>query len=73
MRCIGALHIKTSICTRIHILKDSLTIFTNYLSVTKDQALEETAFTLFYSVFYSGFQPIDFTIKKFLLTILEYT
>ena len=34
-----ALHIKTSICTRILISKDRLVVFTNSPSVTKDQAL----------------------------------
>ena len=37
----------TSICTRIPIPKDRLAVFTNYPSVTKNQALEETVLTLF--------------------------
>ena len=35
---IEALHLKTSICTRIPIPKDRLAAFTNYPSVSKDQA-----------------------------------
>ena len=35
---IEALHLKTSICTRIPIPKDRLAVFTNYPSVSKDQA-----------------------------------
>ena len=39
---IEALHIKTSICIRIPIYNDRLAVFTNYPSVTNEQALEET-------------------------------
>ena len=50
------LHIKTPICTRIPIPKGRLTVLTNYPSVTKDKALEETALTLFQPVVYGCFQ-----------------
>ena len=60
---IEALHIKTLICTRIPILKDRLANFTNYPSVTKDQALEETVLTLFHSVVHGYFKLAGVTIK----------
>ena len=57
------LYIKTSICARMLVPKDRLTIFTNYPSVTKDQALQETVLTLFYRVVYGCFQLIGATIE----------
>ena len=57
------LHIKTSICARIPIPKDGLTIFTNYPSVTKDQELEKTVLTLFHPVVCGCFQPVIVTIE----------
>ena len=57
------LHIKTPICARIPISKDRLAVFTNYPSVTKDQALEETVLTgLFHPVVHGCFQLIGITI-----------
>ena len=44
------------ICARILISKDRLAVFTNYPSVTKDQALEETVLTLFHPVVHGCFQ-----------------
>ena len=44
------LHIKKLIYAKIPIPKDRLAVFTNYLCVIKDQALQETGFTLFHSV-----------------------
>ena len=43
--------------------KDRLTVFTNYLSITKDQALEETILTLFDPVIHSCFQFVNVTIE----------
>ena len=57
------LHIKTPICARILISKDRLAVFTNYPSVTKDQALEETVLTgLFHPVVHGCFQLVGITI-----------
>ena len=53
-RFIEALHIKPPICARLPISKDRLAIFTNYPSVTKDQALEETVLTLWFT---AAFNP----------------
>ena len=47
----------------ILIPKDRLAIFTNYPSVIKDQALEETVLTLFHPVVHGCFQPISITIE----------
>ena len=58
MGFIEVLHTNIPICTRILIPKDRLAIFTNYPSVTKDQALAETVLTLFYR-----FQLIGVTIE----------
>ena len=52
------LHIKTPICASLLIPNDRLAVFTNYPSVTKDQALEETVLTLFHPVVHSCFQLI---------------
>ena len=61
---IEALGIKTPICTRIPISKDRLAVFTNYPSVTKEQALEETVLMgLFHPVIHGGFQLIGITIE----------
>ena len=60
---IEALLIKTPICARIPISKDRLAIFTNYSSVTKDQALEETVLTLFHPVIHGYFQLVGVTIE----------
>ena len=58
------LHIKTPIQrTSIPISKDRLAIFTNYPSVTKDQALEETVLTLFHPVVHGSFQLIGVAIE----------
>ena len=57
------LHIKTPICARIPISKDRLAIFTNYPTVTKDQALEETVLSLFHPVVYSCFKLVSVTIE----------
>ena len=43
--------------------KDRLVIFTNYPSVPKDQALEETVLTLLHPVIQGCFHPIDVTIE----------
>ena len=57
-------HIKTPICARIPISKDRLAIFTNYPSVTKDQALEKTVLMgLFHPVVHGCFQLIGITIE----------
>ena len=42
---------------------DRLAIFINYSSVTKDQVLEETVLTLFYSVVQGCFQLVSITIE----------
>ena len=57
------LHIKTPICTRILIPKDRLAVFTNYPSVAKDQALEETVLTLSQPVVQGCFQLVGVTIQ----------
>ena len=49
------LHINTPICARIAIPKDRLGVFTNYPSVIKDQALQETIL--------GCSQPVDVTIQ----------
>ena len=54
----------TPICTRIQIPKDRLAIFTNYSSVTKDQALNETILTLFHPVVHGCFQLISVKIQS---------
>ena len=60
---IEVLHIKTQFCARISISKDRLAVFTNYSSVTKDQALEETVHTgLFHPVVHGCFQVVGVTI-----------
>ena len=51
---IEALHIKPPICARLPISKDRLAVFTNYPSVTKDQELEETVLTLWFT---AAFNP----------------
>ena len=51
----------------ILIPKDKLAIFTNYLNVTKDQALEETILTLFYPVVHGCFQLVGITIEDTLV------
>ena len=43
--------------------KESLTVFTDYPSVTKDQALEETVLTLFNPVIHSCFLFVGVTIE----------
>ena len=43
--------------------KNRLAVFTNYPSVTKDQALEETVLTFFHPVIRGCFQPVGVTIK----------
>ena len=64
MGVIEAVHIKTPICARIEISKDRLAVFTNYSSVTKDLALEETVLTgLFHPVVDGCFQLISVTIE----------
>ena len=51
-------------CARIPIFKDKLAVFTNYPSVTKDQALEETVLTgLFHPVVDGRFQCVSVTIE----------
>ena len=45
------------------ISKDGLVIFSNYPSVAKDQALEETVLTLFYRVVHNCFQLVGITIQ----------
>ena len=62
MGFIEALHIKTTICARIPISEVRLAVFTDYPSVTKDQALEETDLTLFHPVVHSCFQLDGITI-----------
>ena len=58
------LHIKSSICASIPISKDRLAVFTNYPSVTKDQALEETVLTsLFHPVVHGCFQLVGVTTE----------
>ena len=57
------LHINTPICARIAIPKDRLGVFTNYPSVIKDQALQETILTLFHPVVHGCSQPVDVTIQ----------
>ena len=59
----GAFHIKTSSCARIPIPKDRLAAFTNFPNVTKDQALDETALTLFHPVVHDCFQLIGSRIE----------
>ena len=56
---IEVLHIKTPICTRILISKDSLAVFTNYPSVSKDQA---SGLILFHPVVHGCFQLVGITI-----------
>ena len=58
------LHIKTPICARVPIPKDRLAIFTNYPSVTKDQALKETFLTLFHPVVHTCFQLVNVRIQS---------
>ena len=53
----------TLICTRISISKDRLTVFTNYPSVAKDQALEGIVLTLFHTVVHGCFQLVSVTIE----------
>ena len=60
---IEVLHIKTQICPRIPISKDRLAIVTNYSSITKDRALEETVLTLFHPVVHACFQLVSVTIE----------
>ena len=43
--------------------KDRLAISTNYRSVTKEQALEETVLTLFHPVVHGCFQFVGVTIN----------
>ena len=51
-------------CERIPISKDRLAVFTNYPSITKEQALEETVLTgLFHPVVHGCFQLICVTIE----------
>ena len=61
---IEALHITTSICARILIPKDRLAVFTNYPSVTKDQALEQTVLTLLHPAVHGYFQLVSITIEN---------
>ena len=44
--------------------KDRLAIFISYLSVTKDQALEETVLTLFHPVVHGCFQLVGVRIQS---------
>ena len=60
---IDVLHIKTPIFARIPISKDKLTVSTNYPSVPKDQALEETVLTLFYPVVDGCLKLVGITIE----------
>ena len=53
----------TPICARILIPKYRIAISTNYPSVTKDQALEETVLTLFHHLIQGYFELVDFTIQ----------
>ena len=63
MGFIEALHIKAPIsCTRIPIPKDRLAVFTNYPSVIKEQALEETVLTLFHPVVHRCFKLVGVAI-----------
>ena len=64
MQFVQALHIKTPICARILISEDRLAVFTNYPSVTKEQALEETVLTLFHPVVHGCFQLVDDTTTE---------
>ena len=64
MGFIEVLHIKTPIWARIPIPKDRLTIFTNYPSVIKDQALEETVLTLFHPMVHGCFQLVGVRIQS---------
>ena len=57
------LYIKIPIGTRIPISKDKLVVFTNYPSITKDQALEETVLTLFHPVVHGCFELVSVTIE----------
>ena len=50
------------ICKTIVMPKESLTVFTDYPSVTKDQALEETVLTLFDPVIHSCFQFVNLSV-----------
>ena len=47
----------------MQIPKDSLAIFTNHPSVTKDQLLEETVLTLLHPVVHGYFQPVYVNIE----------
>ena len=66
------LHIKTPIgaslynlwCKDTPIPKDRLAVFTNYPSVTKDQALKETVLTLFHTVVHGYFQLVGVKIQS---------
>ena len=64
MGFIEALNINTPICARILIPKDRLAVFTNYPSVTKDQALEETVLTNFHPMLHSCFQLVSVKIQS---------
>ena len=60
----------TPICARIPNSKDRLAIFTNYPSVTKDKALEETVvMDLFHPVVYGCFQLIGVTIEGTMIAL----
>ena len=63
--------IKTPIYTRIPISKDRLAIFTNYPSVTKDQALEETVLTLFHHVVHGCFQFVSVIIQLPIMNVVK--
>ena len=52
-----------TICSRMSFPKDRLAIFTNYTSVIKYNALEETILTLFHPVVHGCFQLVYVTIK----------
>ena len=52
---------KTPICARIPIPKDRLAVFTNYPSVTKNQA---SVLTLFHPVVHGCFQLVSVTIEN---------
>ena len=58
-----ALHIKLLIYARMPICKDRIAIFTNYPSVTKDQALEETVLTLFHHVVTAAFNSLALLLR----------
>ena len=61
---VEGLHNKTPIsCARVPIPKDRLAVFTNYPSITKDQALEEAVLTLFHPVVHGCFQLIGVAIE----------